>query len=276
MAVAKKAATGAGGKLVPRRLGGSVSWFRRELRDDASQRWGVQGGAAEFWFVAPAVGAVICAAAALERGLFDFLVTEDSILEWAQVVGFLGGFVGGAALTVRAFRGGRSRVALAYAVFAAACFFVFGEELSWGQRLFGFGTPESLQELNNQDEVTLHNVVEVRVLMKFFLIFLGLAGAVLPWLFRLRGSRWAAFMPPLFATSTFLLIFGYNATRMIFFPEGFFGWEENHLVGKYGEWPETCLAVLTAGFAWLAWRRPPDLIRDESVFGLKSLDQRAR
>jgi hypothetical protein len=262
MAVAKRAAAGTTRRFAPRQLGGSVSWFRRELREEASERWNVRGGVAELWFVAPAVGAVFCAGAALHRGLFDFLVTEDSLLEWAQVVGFLGGFVGGGALAVLAFRGERHRIALAYAVFAAASLFVFGEELSWGQRLFGFGTPEPLQEINNQDEVTLHNVVEVRVLMKFFLIFLGLAGAVLPWVFHLRRSRWSALMPPLFTTSAFLLIFGYNAARLIFFPEGFFGWEENHLVGRYGEWPETCLASLTAGFAWLAWRRSvPDARR---------------
>ncbi len=41
----------------------------------------------------------------------------------------------------------------------AALMFVFvGEEISWGQRIFGFDTPESLQETNVQNEFNLHNL----------------------------------------------------------------------------------------------------------------------
>ncbi len=41
-----------------------------------------------------------------------------------------------------------------------ALLFIFGagEEISWGQRLFGFETPDSLKEINRQDETTLHNI----------------------------------------------------------------------------------------------------------------------
>jgi len=38
-------------------------------------------------------------------------------------------------------------------------FFVgFGEEISWGQRIFGFQTPELLHELNAQQEFNIHNL----------------------------------------------------------------------------------------------------------------------
>lgn len=33
-----------------------------------------------------------------------------------------------------------------------------GEEISWGQRLFGFATPESIKKLNTQREFNLHNL----------------------------------------------------------------------------------------------------------------------
>ncbi len=33
-----------------------------------------------------------------------------------------------------------------------------GEEISWGQRIFGFDTPESIKELNYQEEFTIHNL----------------------------------------------------------------------------------------------------------------------
>ncbi len=33
-----------------------------------------------------------------------------------------------------------------------------GEEISWGQRMFGFGTPEQIQSINVQHEFNLHNL----------------------------------------------------------------------------------------------------------------------
>ena len=41
----------------------------------------------------------------------------------------------------------------------ALLMFVFmGEEISWGQRILGFGTPEVLMEINHQQEFNLHNI----------------------------------------------------------------------------------------------------------------------
>lgn len=37
-------------------------------------------------------------------------------------------------------------------------FFGAGEEISWGQRIFGFKTPEPLAQVNKQDELNLHNL----------------------------------------------------------------------------------------------------------------------
>ena len=35
----------------------------------------------------------------------------------------------------------------------------FGEEISWGQRIFNFETPESMKKINVQKEFTIHNIV---------------------------------------------------------------------------------------------------------------------
>ena len=37
-------------------------------------------------------------------------------------------------------------------------FLCFGEELSWGQRIFGIRTPEYLQKINAQGEISIHNL----------------------------------------------------------------------------------------------------------------------
>ena len=41
---------------------------------------------------------------------------------------------------------------------AFGTFFIMAEEISWGQRIFGIETPDSLKELNYQGEISLHNL----------------------------------------------------------------------------------------------------------------------
>lgn len=93
-----------------------------------------------------------------------------------------------------------------FVLFGSAFFFFGGEEISWGQRLFGFETPEAWRKLNVQGEVNLHNLEILnpfdfsKVKKPFWrLIFtanvvyafatLGYAFVLPLWLkFRLRGS----------------------------------------------------------------------------------------
>jgi hypothetical protein len=45
-----------------------------------------------------------------------------------------------------------------FCLLAILFFFGFGEEISWGQRLFGFETPEEIKLANTQQEFNLHNL----------------------------------------------------------------------------------------------------------------------
>ena len=45
-----------------------------------------------------------------------------------------------------------------YVLGALAFAFATGEEISWGQRIFGFATPDYLRAINTQNEFTLHNI----------------------------------------------------------------------------------------------------------------------
>ena len=47
---------------------------------------------------------------------------------------------------------------LLYLGMALIFFFGAGEEISWGQRILGFQTPEALSEVNRQEEFNLHNL----------------------------------------------------------------------------------------------------------------------
>ena len=45
-----------------------------------------------------------------------------------------------------------------FLLFALMFFVFFGEEISWGQRIFGFETPEAIKVRNMQNEFNFHNI----------------------------------------------------------------------------------------------------------------------
>ncbi len=86
-------------------------------------------------------------------------VPEDGLVEWLTVIAllFASGLMAWRAWTLRSRRSG---IFIAVTCFAAFVFFFgAGEEISWGQRIFGVETPEWLEANNKQNETNLHNLV---------------------------------------------------------------------------------------------------------------------
>lgn len=77
---------------------------------------------------------------------------EDMVGEWAQVYLFAATML----LSIRV-AWYKSSYRLFFAVLALACFYVVGEEISWGQRIFNLATPEFFEKHNLQNETNLHN-----------------------------------------------------------------------------------------------------------------------
>jgi hypothetical protein len=66
-------------------------------------------------------------------------------------------------------------------VFAIGLLFCAGEEISWGQRIFGFATPSGLEGANIQREANLHNVENIHGNVRTYgFMALGLTFVVLP------------------------------------------------------------------------------------------------
>ncbi len=80
---------------------------------------------------------------------------EDGPVEWATVWAFL--VAAGVHLHLGLSRRG---LAVAYGLaLATFCAVVAGEEISWGQRLFGFQSPDYFLAHNEQQEFTWHNTI---------------------------------------------------------------------------------------------------------------------
>jgi hypothetical protein len=84
-----------------------------------------------------------------------WIAKEDGFIEQYTAVNFL------IASLISAIIAKKERVRgwrITYTVFAVGFFLCFGEEISWGQRIIGFQTPEIYQNINVQKEFNMHNI----------------------------------------------------------------------------------------------------------------------
>lgn len=156
---------------------------------------------------------------------YIFATYEDFVGEWAQV--FLFSFTLYFSLRLCL---ARTQYQLFFGVLAVACFYVVGEEISWGQRIFDVETPEFFMEHNLQQETNLHNFLVgpygtltkqlIELIMAAGLVFFGL---IYPLLVK-RGWRLALclkslglppapfYLWPFFVTAAFLelRVFSFN------------------------------------------------------------------
>ena len=114
-------------------------------------------------------------------------VIEDGFIEWCTVIVL---FCTMLVCGKRVFTLRRVRPPLFLAVtmlLTLLCLFGAGEEISWGQRLFGLETPDYLKDRNAQGELGVHNlVVEIngeKVKLNKLIFGKGLALAFLIYLF---------------------------------------------------------------------------------------------
>ena len=166
-----------------------------------------------------------------DDGLFRALVREDSVIEWAEVLAYVCAFV----FSVRVARERDGVVAAAYALVAFAAVLAIGEELSWGQRLFGLDTPEPLAAVNRQGELNVHNVVDAESPTRLALLVASVYAVTASFAFR-PGP----FVPPRVLASAYGVVAAYFAIRFAFMPEPTF------VQAKFSEWPELCFAAAVA------------------------------
>lgn len=73
---------------------------------------------------------------------------------------------------------------------AICCFYIAFEEISWGQSFFHWDTPESWQEINNQNETNLHNSSRLLNHIPRYGLMIGIlvGGIIIPTLLRLKPT----------------------------------------------------------------------------------------
>ena len=143
-----------------------------------------------FYVGAPLFVVVVPYAAQWVGGPQPWLYHESGAIEWATVVFLLIGIYYAAGILRLAIgRGVRWLCAWAVLLLLGAIYFA-GEELSWGQHVFQWSTPEPWQRLNDQEETNLHNVHLLFDQLPRALLTLGaLIGGVMVPLYRRYSAR---------------------------------------------------------------------------------------
>jgi hypothetical protein len=102
---------------------------------------------------------------------------EDGLVETSETLYLLvaAAFALGGAWRLR--RRGEPTLAAVYALLGVCFFFVGMEEISWGQRMFGVASPEFFRAFNAQEELTIHNLGPVQVVLDYAYFGLGIFGA---------------------------------------------------------------------------------------------------
>jgi|SaaInlStandDraft_4_1057021.scaffolds.fasta_scaffold62432_1 hypothetical protein len=103
---------------------------------------------------------------------------EDLYGEWVQTFSFLATSIFSFLIIFNTKQ--KTAYRAFFTLLGIAALYVFLEEISWGQRLIGFGTPEFFEKHNYQDEVNFHNLLTgpVDVWTKTFLEYFISCGLI--------------------------------------------------------------------------------------------------
>lgn len=187
---------------------------------------------------------------AISKDFYKWFTGEDRFCESLQVVFYFAAFVMSTITAKRIWKNKERTIACLFVFVCLGLFFLIGEEMSWGQRIFGWTTPQTLEQVNKQGETNLHNINGVGATFKWIQMLVGAYGTVLPLLIlaigreRLGGLKKLTdyVVPHLTLVPYFMFMFFWKLYRNLFeAPEAYY-----FAVAEYNEVMETILAI---GFA---------------------------
>ena len=241
-----------------------TSWLRRVLSDEALT-WSVSRRFAFAAVVVPFVVAGVAIATMPSASAFAWLTSENAPLELSQFVLVAAAAVlfGVLSLILRRRSLGW---ALLYAIVSLAALVVAGEEISWGQWIFGWETPAAFAERNYQGETNLHNTVAAHEPLKYAVMIAAFYAMAMPLLVKLVRVRRQTYLlvPPLFLVPSFALPFGYRFTRLFLWDPADALPQFADYVIKFAEATETTFYFGVATYAALLLRRERKLRDGES------------
>ncbi len=163
---------------------------------------------------------------------YKALIREDHGVENLTALAF---FLAGGLLCATAWRERSAARRVLCALGGMILVFVAGEEISWGQRIFRFATPDFLLGLNRQREFTLHNIEGVDLVGVFMIGGLLVCTVTCAAFFCWKDARFRLPLPSLLLMCGFIMVMSYRSTRIpLDNPVNFVFWREKYLLLLFG------------------------------------------
>ncbi len=141
---------------------------------------------------------------------FLHLVKEDNFIEYSQFFALL--FCSYFALVLaKGYRKINKIKSLFFSMLFIFLVFTAGDEISWGQRIVGIHTPESVALANRQGEITVHNLRIIPEVAIWFAYLLANTYGTFSHLLVKSRWLWSELIVPRFASVSFLIAFLYSA-----------------------------------------------------------------
>lgn len=162
----------------------------------------------------------------LEQSTIDALVVEDG---WVESIGTIGLLITSICFVIAFFETKKTErrhvykwiKRISFLVLALVFFFGFGEEISWGQRIFNIETPAQWAEVNWQGETNLHNLNIFQGTFfyntdRLFALFWGVLMVGVPILsYSQPIKKWLINLLPVFPVwFSFLFVFNYLVAKL--------------------------------------------------------------
>jgi hypothetical protein len=197
----------------------------------------------------------------LPDGTISWLLKEERPIDGAGALGLLASSILCLLLWRHDSRAGGPRWRRLSLLGLALVFFVgAGEEISWGQRILGLETPESLESINDQGEINLHNL-STGTLNQLFQVFWLVMGVLVPIAGLHQPTRrlLARFLPILPAPLAIAFVANQVAIRVgdrLFesHPDLYNGTKYDVEYGLF-EIKESVVGIVFAAGLWLLYRR---------------------
>lgn len=160
--------------------------------------------------------------------LFSQIIREDNLIEYSQFVILM---ITALFSVLIAFKMKYRKILFGlFLLIGLSLAFVAFEEISWGQRLLSIETPEYIENINVQKELTVHNLYFLHNLVGFGYIIIS-GYAISSWMIQkaVSNSIWKNFKwvsPPWYLTTFFLPSLIYNVTGHFIPIQNFWSWAE--------------------------------------------------
>jgi hypothetical protein len=141
-----------------------------------------------------------------KKSIYTEITYEDRLVEY---IGSLFLLVAGLVLCLKAVNQlkKQNRLPGSFIMFVGLIFIIAAfEEISWGQRIIGFDTPERLKVINDQDELNFHNIDKKffdRLVDRAIILFVFFSAIML---YAKRDRLWSIKLPDAYLTLAFALI----------------------------------------------------------------------